>query len=190
MRFPVSLCRGRMMVTLLLAVLASAGGTRSPEAKSAAYIEAGKRLLEKKDPARAILQFKNAAQATPKNAEVYYQFALAYQAVGDFKLCVAALRKAIKLNPKHAQARFRLADLMTNASDPEVLQDAKQRLQALLQDAPENSDALHSLALTELKLGEPEAAVEHLGRAMATAPNDLIFAVTLAQAKLQQKDFK
>src|ERR1017187_6080911 len=83
---------------------------------------------------------------------------------------------------------MRLGDLMTNASDPEVLKDAQQRLQALLQDAPENADALHSLALTELKLGEAEAAVQHLGRAMAMAPNELVFAVTLAEAKLQQKD--
>src|ERR1017187_868763 len=85
---------------------------------------------------------------------------------------------------------MRLGDLMTNASDPEVLKDAQQRLQALLQDTPENADALHSLALTELKLGETDAAVQHLGRAMATAPNELVFALTLAEAKLQQKDLK
>ena len=71
MRFTLSLCRDRMMVALLLGVLAFVGCMRSPEAKSAAYIEAGKKLLEKKDPARAILQFRNAAQATPKSAEAY-----------------------------------------------------------------------------------------------------------------------
>src|ERR1039458_8353398 len=190
MRFTGWLCLDRMMVVLLLVVLAFAGCTRSPEAKSAAYIEAGKKLLEKNDPARAILQFKNAAQATPKNAEAYYQLGKALLAVGDLRGGVAGLRKALELNPKHTAAQLRLADLMTNASDPEVLKDAQQRLQALLQDAPENADALHSLALTELKLGEAEAAVQHLGRAMATAPNELVFAVTLAQAKLQQKDLR
>lgn len=188
MRFTLSLCRGRMMVALLLGVLAFVGCMRSPEAKSAAYIEAGKKLLEKKDPARAILQFRNAAQATPKSAEAYYQLGLAYLAAADLRNGVVSLRRALELNPKHAGARFRLADLMTNASDPEMLKDAQQRLEALLQDTPENADALHSLALTELKLGEAEAAVQHLGRAMAMAPNELVFAVTLAEAKLQQKD--
>lgn len=188
MRSTVSLCRDLMMVAMLLVVLVSAGCMRSPEAKSTAYIEAGKKLLEKKDPARAILQFRNAAQAAPKNAEAYYQLSKALLAVGDLRGGVAGLRKALELNPKHTAAQLRLADLMTNASDPEVLKDAQQRLQALLQDAPQNADALHSLALTELKLGETDAAVQHLGRAMATAPNELVFAVTLAQAKLQQKD--
>src|ERR1017187_9917857 len=190
MRFTGWLCLDRMMVVLLLVVLAFAGCTRSPEAKSAAYIEAGKKLLEKNDPARAILQFKNAAQATPKNAEAYYQLGKAFLAVGDLRGGVAGPRESVELNPKQTAAQLRLADLMTNASDPEVLKDAQQRLQALLQDAPENADALHSLALTELKLGEAEAAVQHLGRAMATAPNELVFAVTLAQAKLQQKDLR
>src|ERR1039458_9221015 len=190
MRLTLSLCRDRMMVALLLGVLAFVGCMRSPEAKSAAYIEAGKKLLEKKDPARAILECRNATQATPKNAEAYYQLALAYLATADFRSGVASLRKALELNPRHAGARFRLADLMTSANDPEVLKDAQQRLQALLQDTPENADALHSLALTELKLGETDAAVQHLGRAMATAPNELVFAPTLAQAKLQQKDLR
>src|ERR1017187_4887405 len=80
MRLTLSLCRDRMMVALLLGVLAFVGCMRSPEAKSAAYIEAGKKLLEKKDPARAILQFRNAAQATPKSPEAYYQLGLAYLA--------------------------------------------------------------------------------------------------------------
>jgi tetratricopeptide (TPR) repeat protein len=189
MRTNTWLRRGPVTAALLL-VLISAGCTRSPEAKSAAYIEAGKKLLEKKDPGRAILQFRNATQVTPKNAEAHYQLALAYLAAGDLRNSVAGLRKALNLDPKHAAARFRLADLMTNASDPDVLKDAQQRLQALLQDTPENADALHSLALTELKLGETDAAIQHLGRAMATAPNELVYAVTLAQAKLQQSDVR
>jgi hypothetical protein len=36
------------------------------------YLAAGRALVEKKDFARAILAFKNAAQAMPNDAEVYY----------------------------------------------------------------------------------------------------------------------
>jgi tetratricopeptide (TPR) repeat protein len=190
MRFTARLCRDRMIATLLLVVLAFAGCMRSPEAKSAAYIEAGKRLLEKKDPARAILQFRNATQTTPKNAEAYYHLGKAFLAAGDLRGGVVNLHKALELNPKHAAARLWLAQLMTGADDPRVLKDAQQRLEALLRDAPENADAMHALALTELKLGEPEDAVQHLERAMAVAPQDLVFANTLAAVKLQQGDSK
>lgn len=193
MRFKVLLDRYGIRVTLLLAVLAAlacSGCMRSPEAKSAKFIEEGKKLLAKNDPARAALEFRNAVQATPSNAEAYYLLGQAYLAAGDLRTGVASLRKALELNPKHNGAQLRLAGLMTGTGDSAVLTDAQQRLQGLLKDAPENTDALHALALTELKLGQVGNAMQHLERAMANAPKDLIFAVTMAQAKLQMKDVK
>src|ERR1039457_6206136 len=190
MRFTLWFCRDRMMVALLLVVLAAAGCMRSPEAKSARYMEVGKKLLQKNDASRAILQFRSAAQLTPRNPEIYYQLGIAYLAAGDLRNGVDCLRKTLGLNPKHAAAQLRLAQLMASTSDPKWLKDAQQRLQALLQDTPDDPDALHALALAELKLGEPDDAMQLLGRAIAAAPQDVMIAVTLAQAKVQQKDPK
>ena len=178
-----------VILALVVAVLVSSGCRRSPEARSAIYIEAGKKLLQKKDPARAILEFLSAAKTTPNSAEAHYQLGLAYLAAGDLRNGVVSLSQAIKLDPKHSAARLRLAQLMTSTSDPAVLKDAQTRLQALLQDSPENADAFHALALTELKLGEPEDAVKHLERALAASPQDLVYAATLAQTKMAQRDY-
>jgi tetratricopeptide (TPR) repeat protein len=181
---------GKRLAGLLAIAVLSVACIRSPQAKSARFMAEGKRLLEKKDPARAILQFRNAALATPRDPEVYYQLGLAYLAAGDIRQGVFALRKTLELNPKHAAAQFRLAALMTYVDDPVVLKDAQQRLQGLLQDSPQNADALHALALAELKLGEPEDAMQLLERAIAAAPQELMIAVTLARTKVQQKDSK
>jgi len=62
---------------------AFSGCARSTEEKSASFIEAGKRLLKKHDPGRAVLQFRNALQATPRSAEAYYQLGLGYLALGN-----------------------------------------------------------------------------------------------------------
>jgi len=190
MRFTSSSCRGRLMAAVLLVVLASAGCMRTPEQKSARFVEEGKKLLAKKDPARAILEFRNAAQATPRNAEVYYQLALAFQEAGDFKQGVAALRRTLELDPKHRGAQLRLAQLMAVTNDPGVLKDAQERLKALIEEAPRDPDALHALGLTELKLGDSTDAMEHLALAAAAAPQELRISVTMAQAKLQQRDPK
>src|SRR5579864_5212915 len=179
-----------MIIPALLIALASSGCMRSPEQKSARFMEAGRKLLEQKDPARAILQFRNAAQATPNSAEVYYQLGQAFLATGDLRQGVAALRKAVDLNPKHELARLRLAQLMAGVNDRGVLHDAQERLQTLLQESPDNPDALHALALTELKLGDSEEAVKNLQLAMLAAPQQLRVALTLAQAKLAQQDSK
>jgi len=190
MRLGLSLRRNGLIPPLLLVALASSACVRSPETKSAASIEAGKKLLEQKDAARAILQFRNATQATPRNPEAHYQLALAYLAAGDLQNGVASLRRALELNPQHGGAQFRLADLMSNASDPDVLQEAQKRLQALLHDSPQNAGALHALALTELKLGDSKGAEQHLEQAIAAAPQELVFAIALAEVKLRQKDTK
>ena len=175
---------------VILPVLLLAGCSRSPEARSSRYIESGKKLMEKKDANRATLEFLNAVQAAPKNAEARYQLARAYLAGGDLRKGIVALRQTIELDPKHTAARLLLAQLETGADDAEVLKDAQRRLQGLLQETPESTDALHALALTELKLGDPEEATHHLERALMTAPTDLMVTVTLAEAKLQQQDFK
>jgi cytochrome c-type biogenesis protein CcmH/NrfG len=175
---------------LCLAGLLSPACLRSPEAKRAKYLETGKKLLQNNDPSRAILQFRNAVQATPKNAEAYYQLGLAFLTAGDAINGVRAHRRAIELNPKHTAVQLRLAQLMAMVPHPDTLKDAQQRLLALLQSAPGGPEALHTLALTELKLGEPKDAMEHLARAMAAAPQNVSIALTLAEVKLQQNDLK
>ncbi len=184
--------RKRALIALAWMALAFTGCGRSPEAKSARYIEAGKALMQKGNPVRAILEFKNAVQAAPKNAEAYYQLGLAYLARQDYRNAVGGLRQAIALNSKHTAAKLKLAQLMASVADPSVLKDAQQRLQDLIEGDPGNPDALHALALTELKLGDAADAMQHLELALADASTtqELAIAVTLAQAKLQQKDAK
>lgn len=186
---------GRYLWICIIGILCFAGFllsgcVQSPEAKSAKYIEAGKKLLKNNDPSRAILQFRNAAQATPKNAEAFYQLSLAYFTAGNLGMGVASLRKALDLNPRHPAARLRMAQLMSMASDPDLVKGAEQRLDKLLEESPDDADALHALAFTELKLGDPETAIQHLGRAMALAPKDLTIALSMSEARLQQHDVK
>ncbi len=72
----------RIAVCFLLLVLALTSCVSSPEARSARFIETGKKLLKNKDTSRAILQFQNAVKASPRSAEAYYQLATAFMAGG------------------------------------------------------------------------------------------------------------
>ncbi len=74
-----------MVVYLLFVALALSGCAGSPAARRNKYIARGKQLAEKHDYARAILEFKNAAKAAPKDAEVFYQLGMAYLGVQDFR---------------------------------------------------------------------------------------------------------
>lgn len=179
----------RMASCLAIAMLFSSC-MRSPEARSAKYIESGKTFLAKNDPSRAILQFRNAVQATPRDAEAYYQLSLALFAAGDLASGVGSLRKALALNPKHRAAELRMAQLKSMASDSNYVKEARQSLKEMLEENPDDADALHALAFTDLKLGNSQVAIEELGRAMTLAPQDLVIAVLMAQAKLRENDPK
>src|SRR5271154_4314532 len=96
---------GRSLVVLCIGAMAFTytGCARTPQAKRDKYIAAGKKQMEKKDYARAVLEFKNAVQAMPDDAESYYQLGVAYDASGDAKGAYACLKKAVQLDPKLQQ---------------------------------------------------------------------------------------
>src|SRR5215469_575409 len=166
------------------------GCSTSPQARRDKCLSRGKQFMEKKDYTRALLEFRNAAKATPNDAEVYYQLGLAYWDAHDPRASYAAFRKALSLNPKRADAQLKVAQIQAATNDSELLRDAEKRLNHLLEGTSPNTDVLSALAFTELKLGKPQNAVGTLEQALAQAPQELLPAVLLARAKLTLKDPK
>jgi len=173
---------------LLLAILC--GCNRSPEALRDKYLTSGKQFLEKRDYKRAILEFKNAARAMPKDAEPYYEIALASEASGDIRTAVSAYLRAIELNPNHVQAKLRIAELKAQTDDPSLLKKARAELLELVKNSSATPQMLNTLALTELKLGDTGTAIQSLEEALVQAPGELTASFMLAKAKLSQNDTK
>lgn len=181
----------RKVVFAAFVLILASGCARSPEAKRSAYVAKGKSFLQKRDYARAALEFKNASAVKPPEAEVYYQLGIAYSGLEDYRSAVAAFRRCADLNPKHAAAQLRLAQLFSLTDDPELLADAKARLKILQGiSGSSNTDTLNALAFTELKLGNPDGASQLLEQILVDSPGELSSAVLLAQTKIQAKDFK
>jgi len=180
--------RKRRILGMVAAVALVGGCARSPQAKEAKYLENGKKEFQKKNYTVAILHFKNAMQVQPRDAEPYYQLGLAYLASNDFNSAASAFLKATELNPKHTDAQLKLAEMMTTSRSKEVLEDAQKRSQDVLNLLPDNIEALHILALTELRLGNPQSAEAHLRQALQKAPSDLKSSMALALARFARKD--
>ena len=144
--------------------------------------------MAQQDYARAILQFRNAQQAMPGDAEPYYQLGLAYLATRNFPAAAGALRKATELNPKHEAAQLKLSELMLATRDKAYIAEATDRLSAVLGNSPRNVEAIDRLALGEWELGKAEAATNRLEEALRIFPTHLSTSVTLAEIKLSQQD--
>jgi tetratricopeptide (TPR) repeat protein len=170
-----------------VAVLMLSACTQSPQAKEAKYLEKGRREFEKKNYSAAILHFRNAAAAQPRDAEPYYQIGLAQLAANDRNTAGSYFLKATELNPKHASAQLKFAELLSGGSK-EQTEDAQKRVLEVLIAQPDDIDALNILAFTELRLGKPQSAEAHLEQAIRKSPSDLKSAVALAQIRLARKD--
>jgi tetratricopeptide (TPR) repeat protein len=179
---------------LALGVLASvaffATHPTDPASREARFLKRGKALMDKKDYARARIEFHNAIQAMPKDAEPYYQLAVASlgQSTADLRGPVDLLRKAIELNPKYSAAQVKLATLMATSRDKRVLDNGEERVKEVLAKTPDNPSALNTLAALELRFGKIEDATAHLDKALENAPGNLHIAMNLAHVKFAQHD--
>jgi Tfp pilus assembly protein PilF len=180
----------RIWSGLASAVLAAAlsGCKTSPQAAEAKYLARGKELIAQKDYSRALLEFRNAANAIPKDAEPYYQSGLAYLGTGNLLEAARFFRKAIDLNPNHTGAQLKLAEMMVNTRNAGMLEDAAKRLETILANAPDNTEASGTLAIAEWKLGQTEDAAKRLEDTLQRFPKSLQNSVTLAKMKLNQHD--
>jgi tetratricopeptide (TPR) repeat protein len=176
-----------LTVGLLVAACSCA---RTPEQKANKFLSNGKALADKKEYARAILEFKNAAKLQPKNAEVFYQLGQVYLDLGDYRTGVALLRHAASLDPKHQATQLKLAQLISGSgrSTPDALKEAEKRASDILAVSPGNPDVLSTLALAEIRLGKIEGATKHLQEALARFPAHLNAAKTLALVRLGTND--
>lgn len=165
-----------------------AGCNRSPQEQEAKFLKRGHDYFKNKDYSRALLDFRNASKAMPKDAEPVYQMGLAYLASGSLTSAIGSFRKALELNPKHAEAQLKLAQLMASTSDRVLLAKAVGSLQDLLAASPANPDADDTLALAESKLGNTADAVQRLENTLKKFPARLQTSEELAQVKLKNRD--
>jgi tetratricopeptide (TPR) repeat protein len=169
-------------------LLAAPGCTRSPQAREAEFLKRGDAQMAKKDYARAILEFRNATQAMPRDAEPYYRLGLAYLPSCDWSNAVKAFKQATERNPKHAGAILKLAEIMTASGNKKLIGEASTKLEKLLDASPDNAEAIDTLATAELHLGNTEEAVKRLEDSLQKSPGRLESSVILAQVKLRQRD--
>jgi len=170
------------------ALLFGNGCSVSPQARAARSLRAGKGYLAKKDYPRAVLEFSNAVQATPSDAEAYYQLGLALLGNGDVDQAASNFKKAADRNSGHSGAQLHLAELESLSRNQEAVQEGLRRAQDILGRSPLNPDALSVAGLAEIRLGQVPQAEKHLEQALAAYPEHLQAAVNLARAKLLRKD--
>jgi tetratricopeptide (TPR) repeat protein len=90
---PLGAIHRRWILRLTMALAALLLLSCSPAAREARLLKRGKSYLEKKDYARAVLEFRSAQQAMPQDVEPYYQEGLAYVGLGNYQAAFKAFNR-------------------------------------------------------------------------------------------------
>jgi tetratricopeptide (TPR) repeat protein len=152
------------------------------------------------DPQAAAPILNSLAASQPKSARTHYELGLAHAALGEDAAAIAALRRAVAINPATSAAWRTLGDMLTLAGDTEAadaayashirsavndaalmraadalctgnLPTAERLLRDRLKIAPTDVAALRMLAETGTRLGRYADAEKLLARTLELAPS-------------------
>jgi tetratricopeptide (TPR) repeat protein len=176
------------MVGIVSLAIALAGCRSDGSGKNGKFLERGKEYAEKKDYARAVLQFRNEAKLLPNSPEPYYQLGLAYLEMKDARAAYAHFKKAVELDPNHTASQIKLAEMTVTSQSKDMRTEAEERAKGVLKRSPQDPDALTVLAIAEIASGNTVGGERQLNAALQNAPKHLKSAVMLASLKVQNGD--
>jgi len=160
--------------------------SRSPQERAARFVTSGKLLLQKGEYTSAFLQFKNAARLQPRDPEPLYYMGLISITQGRAKEAIAYLKRATEVSPQYVPAQIKLAELMVLSQRPDLRKEAAARARAILEQHPENADALALLASIQSQAGDLENAERELREALDHNPGRLEVSTGLASLELSR----
>ena len=141
-----------------------------PQAKTARHMQNGLAYVAESKYKEAIIEFRNASQLTPRDAQVHYQLGLVHLKVGlehiqsgnqkggasDLQQALRAFNTSVKLDANNLNAQLKLGELYLLGKN---YTETQTKAEAVLQHAPDNVEA-HVL------LGNMYASKEEWGKAI------------------------
>jgi tetratricopeptide (TPR) repeat protein len=165
---PRSLLSPFPVIIMGLAVL-SAAGCGGAQARKAKHLEKGHTFLAAGNFEKARVEFQNALQIAPKDAEARFEMGMVDEKLGNPREAAQFYQGTIDVDPEHIGARTNLARLflMSGATDRAV-----ELIKPALEKHPEDSELLALRAATRLQQKDLTGAQADAERAVALAPTN------------------
>jgi len=142
-----------------------------------AALQAGIRAAEKKDYARAVRHFRQAAEIAPTDEAALFNLSRAQELAGDLSGTLDTCAAILQLYPQNVEARNRAAIILAQRGHPEA---ALEQWSASLAINPAQPDVLNNLGALAIQQGQKDKAVEYWRQALEYAPDSPILRHNLA----------
>jgi tetratricopeptide (TPR) repeat protein len=165
----------RIVATVLLVALSSAGlqGCGGPENRKASAMERGQQFLAKENYQKARIEFGNALQIDPNDADARYYSAFAAEKLSDFRAAAQGYQQALNVDSTHPLAVAALARLYVFSGLPQQALDMVERALAA---HPGDPNLLVVSGAAKQALGREQEALDDANAALSAKP-DLEYAV-------------
>jgi tetratricopeptide (TPR) repeat protein len=174
-----------LAAALLILTCLSVTACSSPEERAQAHYDRGMGLLEKKDYARAGVEFKNALQQKDDMVPAWLGLARVEEHNQKWRQVAGILRKVTEFDPKNIDARVRLARLILLGGDFE----GALKLANEAEEIDKKNASVHALkAVILFKLNETGAAVTEARTALKLDPENSSALIVLAAYRLSHAD--
>jgi tetratricopeptide (TPR) repeat protein len=134
------------------------------------YAALGESLVRAGRPLDAVAALRGALLARPRDEELLYALAAAYERAGQAEVAIAQMRALLTMNPDHVEALNFLG--YTFAEQGVRLDEAEKLVRRALQLKPRSGHVLDSLGWVLFRRGEHRKAVEVLEQAESLAGPD------------------
>jgi tetratricopeptide (TPR) repeat protein len=169
----------RVLPALLCAVLgfSMATGCSGGHARFLSHLQRGKDYLSAERLDKAGVEFRNALQIEPKNAEALYYSGQVAEAKGDIRLAAGLYLGALDSDPRLDAARARLGRMYVFGG---VIQRALETIGPGLERHPDDADLLAVRAAARQQQKDEAGAIADAKRAHEVSPNNENAAAVLA----------
>ncbi len=148
-------------------------GCGGKEERKAAYMERGKIYFEENNIDKAKVEFKNVLQIDPKTAEAHYYIGRLAEQEQEWAKAFGSYNKAVELDPAFSEARVKLGQFYLLQAGAEksrgdedgaenAINKAKEQVDALLKQNPDDLDALVLQASIDARQGRSDLAISSL----------------------------
>src|SRR3990172_4530152 len=166
-----------------------AGCSKDPAALKATHLERAERYAADGKYPEAVIEYRNAIQVDPTDANTQYKLGLAYLKQNAFTYAqpaFIALSKAVELDPNLLDAQVKLGELYFLGRQSK---NAAEKATLVLEKDPTHRDALLLLANSAMAQNQLDRADEAITNARHAYPNDPKPLYAQASLAMVKKDY-
>jgi tetratricopeptide (TPR) repeat protein len=158
-----------LMATVLVLLGTAFVACQSDEAKLGEHLSRGGEYYDAEEWSEAIIEFKNALQLDPNNAEAHYKLSQSYLKTKKTKEAFWELRETVRIDPSNHDAKLQFAQISIYAGE---LEEALKRADEVIAEEPDRADAYIVKAQAHEGLKQLEDARAALEDAIRVEPEN------------------